>query len=196
MDQGLITLVSVVITAASTYFISKRKVRQDDVKILLEGWKAQYDQINARLKESEVREEQCVKNYEALSAQLQTLKASVTLLKASSPTVPIPMWVKDWNGVMLSLNDAYEKEFLFPNGKTREDYIGHTDTEVWGEEIAEQFRKNDNLAALSDEPISIYEKVEFASGHFKEYNIIKYRNKLADMVVTIAGIALPKPKKQ
>lgn len=198
MEQYLIPISTFILGLSGTiitWLRNKKESKQVDINTLLKQWEVQYHLINSRLQEAEEREKECLENYATMIKELNALKASVTLLKASAPTIPIPMWVKDTNGIMLSLNDAYEQTFLKPLGKTRNDYIGKTDTEVWGEEIAKEFRINDNIAALSDEPISVFENVNIGNGIFKEYNIIKYRNKIADLVISIAGIALPKPKK-
>lgn len=191
---NIITAIIAIVTGIIGFFTAKlsasskdKTTTKDEFVELIKMYKEEV----SKLKESE---DECINRYEELKKEFEVLRANVTLIKASSPTVPIPMWIKDINGVMLSLNDAYEEIFLVPLGKTRADYIGKKDIDIWGKEIAEVFKKNDDIAALSSEPISVFENINVGNGVFKKYNIIKYKNKIADMVVSIAGIALPKPK--
>lgn len=191
---NIITAIVAAITGIIGYYTAKLSASSKDKTTtkdeFIELIKIYKDELTG-LKASE---EECLYRYEELKKEFEVLRANVTLIKASSAAVPMPMWVKDVNGVMLSLNDSYEDTFLKPIGKTRADYIGKKDSDVWGEEIAEVFRKNDDIAAMSPDPISVFENVDVGNGVFKKYNIIKYRNTIADMVVSIAGIALPKPK--
>ena len=188
--------ITLVVGFIGSFFVFKGKrgdTINDQVKMLLDSMQSNIEGLKKDVAEAKNAEFKCQEINREVNRELATLKASFTLLKASSPNIPIPMWFKDINGVMLSVNDSYEEKFLIPLGKTRDDYIGKTDVEIWGEEIASEFWRNDQEALMSKDPISVFENVNAGKGIFERYNIIKYPSKIADVAVGIAGIALPKP---
>lgn len=70
-----------------------------------------------------------------------------------------PRWRKDENGVMTSLNQAYDVIYLRPNDKSRKDYIGLNDTEMWGKEIGQIFWENDRYVLETGNTLVKREKV-------------------------------------
>lgn len=60
--------------------------------------------------------------------------------------LPIPYWIKEKQGdkfIMIYLNDAYEKEYLIPNGFKKEDYLNNSDNAIWSDKISAAFNDND-----------------------------------------------------
>jgi len=177
------------------YLPSAKKQRSEDFKLLIESYQKQYKDIMEEVKSYKQKEQECLDRYSGLEVQLLKLQSNMSLLRASSPNIPIPMWVKDINGIMLALNDEYERAFLMPQGKRREDSVGKTDDDIWGSEMAIQLRESDMKAIDQDEPVIGIETIRIGDEkHPKLWNIIKYPNKIGDLVVTIGGIAFPEPK--
>lgn len=186
-----------IIAYMTKYLPSSKKQNSDDFKLLIETYQTQYKNIVEEVKAYKQKEQECLDRYSQLEEQLLRLQSNMTLMRASSPNIPIPMWVKDTNGTMLALNDEYERAFLMPKGKRREDYIGRKDDDLWGAELAKQFRSDDRLAIAQDEPIVILEPIQIGEDEdLRFYNIIKYPNKIGDLVVTVGGIAFPVPRKK
>lgn len=75
----------------------------------------------------------------------ETIKEQSYILEARKQS-PNLSWVKDENLVLLELNDAFVDILLTPNGLSREDYIGHTDFEVWDSVSASEYQKFDRKA--------------------------------------------------
>lgn len=119
-------------------------------------------------------------------------KNKITLLETAHHDLPFPQWLKDINGVMLSLNSAYEKMFLLPIGKTSEDYIGHTDFDIWPTDIAERFVENDNKAKNKGGYWMGIEPMWLKNSDISPYwRIAKYGRFVGNVCVGIAGIAIP-----
>lgn len=127
-----------------------------------------------------------------LKDKINGLENNILLLESAHQDLPIPMWLKDFKGNMLSVNLAYETIFLKPIGKERKDYVGKSDYDIWPKEIAEVFMKNDILIRRKREPRLITENIPDAMGKLIEWNILKYPRMSGNQLIGIAGIAIPK----
>ncbi len=80
-----------------------------------------------------------------LAMQAEKELEYVTRLVQAFNRLPVTMFLKKVVGrngsplLMVSINDTYERVWQV----SRHDYEGHYDAEVWPEEVAEQFAKND-----------------------------------------------------
>lgn len=126
----------------------------------------------------------------ALRIQNESLKTRLIIMESAHQDAPIPMWLKDTSGKMLSVNPAYEQEFLVPMGFTKDDYIGHTDSEVWGTEIGAEYALNDAVVAATKEMWLGTETVATPKGKF-QYAIMKYPRMENNFLIGVAGIAIP-----
>tara|TARA_R110002012_G_scaffold320805_1_gene545661 strand:- start:5553 stop:6206 length:654 start_codon:yes stop_codon:yes gene_type:complete len=117
----------------------------------------------------------------------EKIKNSLLLLSMSEDNYPAPKWLKSVDGVMLRLNKAYEKEFLLPFDITRDDYIGHTDFEIWPHEVAKKFREKDQMVIRSGEPITDIETVEYPDGTKENLEVTKYPWTINGTVFGVAG---------
>jgi len=124
-------------------------------------------------------------------AELSVLRAQMDNMKKAYPDLPIPLWLKDRNGIMLSLNDAYEKAFLIPQGKHRGDYIMQPDTAIWPTEVAELFKKND-IKAIEKEGSTriVFEDIPEMK-LLRNWQFLKYPYFIDGTLVGIGGIAIP-----
>ncbi len=73
------------------------------------------------------------------NASKKLLLAQHNQIKALFDATPVPMYAKDLNGRYILLNDAYLKFF----GKTREEMLGKTVTEVWSTPSAKRMAEDD-----------------------------------------------------
>ena len=125
-----------------------------------------------------------------LERENYALLHNIALLESAHQDLPLPMWLKDKDGKMLAVNLAYEKSFLQPIGKTRQDYINQTDFDIWPADVAERYRRHDRSVMNTSEPLYFREEMEL--GDVKEpVMVLKYPRSVAGIVVGVAGIALP-----
>lgn len=173
------------------FFINKKKV---DVASF-EALKTAYQQEFARLGESinglNVQIGMLQSQLEIKDREISVLKAQLENMKKAFPDLPIPLWLKDRNGIMLSLNDAYEKAFLIPQGKHRGDYIMQTDKEIWPERVAELFKKNDLKAIERGKSVRIVFEEAPEMDILKNWQFIKYPYYIDGTLIGIGGIAIP-----
>ena len=86
-------------------------------------------------------------------------------MRALIQAIPDLVWLKDIDGVYLSCNTRFEQFF----GALEEDIVGKTDYEFVDKELADFFRKNDQIAMDKGGPSSNEEWVSFASDGHREF---------------------------
>lgn len=181
MEVGLMQLALAVISggliqAFLSFLIRKRETNRGDFAQIVNTWK----EDNLRLREENELLRRTLNDHES---KIRALQYQVTMLESAHQDLPVPMWLKDLEGNMLSLNKEYEKVFLEPLGKTIDDYIGRKDVDIWPKEVAEKFRNNDEAVLREQGPI-----------HFTDenigYKIIKFPRYASGAIVGIAGIAI------
>lgn len=150
------------------------------------------ERLRTRVNELEKR----VSDYEKEQAEAKEregyYKNKLTLLQTAHHDLPFPQWLKDVNGVMLSLNGAYEKMFLVPLGKTADDYVGNTDFDIWPVDVAEKFVENDKKAKEKGGYWMGIEPIWIKNSDISPYwRIAKYGRFVGNVCVGIAGIAIP-----
>lgn len=165
------------------YFITRKKESRNDFDAIIKTWA----EDNRRLREMEAQSRARINE---LDSKVISLQNKITLLESAHQDLPIPMWLKDMDGVMLAVNASYEETFLIPNNKTIEDYIGKTDFDVWPKEVAESFRNHDKLVMRTKKVFNGEEDV-LIGGEMIQYSIIKYPRYAGRVIIGIAGIAIP-----
>lgn len=132
----------------------------------------------------------------SLEQENSLLSSRLRVVQHSILELPIPIWLKDTSGVMLMLNDAYERLLLTPIGKTREDYINKTDYDMWSQEIAREYIRTDQQVIHSGR---MYEKMEpFVDSFGKptKVRVIKCPvYAVSSIVVGVLGILIPNSDK-
>lgn len=113
------------------------------------------------------------------------------MLESAHSDLPIPQWLKDDSGRMLFFNRAYERTFLNPRGYEAKDYKGKMDSDVWPEDIAKEFYRNDMHVLTADKPWVGEETIENAEGERVKWRILKYSRKSGRHIIGVAGIAFP-----
>lgn len=126
-----------------------------------------------------------------LSSIRATMSLKISMFETARQNIPIPIWLKDTNGVMLSLNPAYEEIFLLPRNLTKEDYIGNTDYDVWPKKIADVFSENDRLVYTTGKTWQGTELISDKNGNTHPWHIMKYVRYSGDTKIGVEGIAFP-----
>lgn len=158
---------------------SRLNVAQDAMKDLLD----RHTKENITLRQE-------VQKIGDLQVSLERLRSKIALLESAHYDLPIPMWLKDVNGVMLAVNPAYEKQFLAPRGFYAKDYIGKTDKDIWPADIAKSYMDNDKQVLTTGE---VYQGTEYAPDqHGVNHKLltIKYPRYAGNFLIGIGGIAI------
>jgi hypothetical protein len=172
-----------------TFWISKRKERRADFESIANRYIDENDGLRADLRAATDRIESLNTRILGLERQLFGLQNKLSMMESAHMDAPFPMWLKDVDGTMLALNQAYEDAFLAPFGKSASDYIGRKDMDVWGEATAAIYERNDHLAAAGH-IVDVLEEVPLPTG-VVSWRVIKYVRKVGRVPVGIAGLAVP-----
>lgn len=152
-----------------------------------------------RIQELEKKEAESEKKIKDLQERVSQLEKERTMLEArflvfqsSHDSSPLPSWFKDLDGNVLACNKAYEKIFLRPRGYILEDYVGHSDIDVWPEHIAAAFRENDLRVIETGATLDTTETVQNKDKRDVPVRIIKYPRRLHGVSdpIGVAGIAI------
>lgn len=125
---------------------------------------------------------------------IQELK--IDAITAYFQYIPLPAWLKIYDPgiddfIMNDINLAYEREW----GISEFQYEGKTDAEVWGEEVAKEFRENDFIVINSRDAILTQETVPDSPNdpsNSRMWFIIKFPVIISDKTyIGVGGIAIP-----
>jgi len=202
MDSMITTIAAALFSggAASflTYKLGNRKQDETEFSSLIKVYKDLLDDNKETLKDYNTRLDDLERTVENLKTEvhrkdkeIQHLRNQLLIFESSHSDVPVPIWLKDTNGIMLFLNDEYEKAILRPLNKTKKDYIGETDFKIFPSDIASNFRKHDRRVQTQKKPIRFKERWQSTDGQWVEGDIIKYPRFLnRDTVIGIGGIII------
>ena len=127
-----------------------------------------------------------------LENEVSQLRSNMIILSIADDNYPNPKWMKSNDLMMLKLNKSYEDIYLKPFGKSRSDYIGKYDHDIWPEDVAFRFRENDRKVLMSKKPITFSEKVPTADGKEIEVEITKYPIIINGEIIGIGGFSVIK----
>lgn len=171
------TITSVLFTAIAALSGAVVFLWKQQSKVLSESIRLKDEQLKA-LRERETKLEEQVRDLTkrvfTLEVEKKDLEAKFMIFSSTHDNSPIPAWIKDASGRVLSCNKAYEDAFLRPRGYAISDYVGHDDFAVWPEAIAKDFRENDEMVRKSRSVWSGEEKIENVDGSFTKTRVIKY----------------------
>jgi PAS domain-containing protein len=198
MTDEAIRLIEIAAAAAVTlgaksgvdFFKKKRDSERVDFKTLLIELKSEIDTLKNERKEVSELNSILQKRVFELELIVKDLRNKIVLLGSAHDSSPLPSWLKDTDGTMLSLNQAYASAFLEPNGIKIEDYIGRSDFAVWPKDIAEEYQKND-LQVLKTRKDFIGEENIYINGKATKWKIIKWVRYVGRLPIGIAGKAVP-----
>lgn len=170
-----------VVTAIFNFIVHRSKEKRDDFESILNAFREE----NTRLR---VTENELKNKLNSLEEIVFGLKVKLIQLESAHLNMPIPKWIKDKDGTIITVNKAYEDMFLIPQGYTALDYIGKKDTDIWSEEIANDYMNND-VKAL-DRIVYAREKIILNKRTFYVL-VIKYPREVDGVTIGTAGIAVP-----
>jgi hypothetical protein len=181
------------LTKLFDYLMNLRKAESDDFDTIVAQWQQDNERLRQENKEHKDRQDELYKKIAEHEKKLSALNAKLLVMESSYMHIPLPSWLKDIDGTMLAVNDAYEMYFLIPNGFVKSDYIGKTDSDVWPENVAQEFIGNDILTLQSEKKIwfgkeTILIKDVDVSDNWRVLKYVRYAGNIA---VGVAGIAIP-----
>jgi hypothetical protein len=181
------------LTKLFDYLMNLRKAESDDFDTIVAQWQQDNERLRQENKEHKDRQDELYKKIAEHEKKLSALNAKLLVMESSYMHIPLPSWLKDIDGTMLAVNDAYEMYFLIPNGFVKSDYIGKTDSDVWPENVAQEFIGNDILTLQSEKKIwfgkeTILIKDVDVSDNWRVLKYVRYAGNIA---IGIAGIAIP-----
>lgn len=83
-------------------------------------------------------------------------------LEGTFNAIPDLVWLKDRDGVFLNCNHKFEKLY----GEKKANIIGNTDDKFVSKELAESFRRSDQIAMEADSPQTNEETLTFSDGGY------------------------------
>lgn len=183
--QLLIALLSGgVIQYIAQYFIAKKKHDQSEMEMIIRTW----SQDNERLREIEKQNRQRI---DSLENEITLLRAQIVALESAQLNLPIPMWLKDLKGTMLTINKAYEKSFLEPRGYEAKDYIGSKDTSIWTDKLASIFSYSDDMIRRGKDVYYSIVDVPYNDKYTDKWIVVKYPRLVNNDIIGIGGLAIP-----
>lgn len=202
----IITFGTAIITGISTWLITKAKSKAELNKTdaeIREAFRTQLlEQINSLSKRLSEMESLCQKqaleliDLRAQNSRLQTLMEDqfnhIAIMQCYYNNIPRPAWLKDADGFMYYINDAYEREWNISKYK----YEGNPDSFVWPEQYAKEFRANDYIVAKEKRGMHFVEKVpvdpsDLSKGD-RTWDVYKFPVIYKEDFIGIGGIATPR----
>jgi hypothetical protein len=196
MNSELLKILGIIFGAGGlggflTYKLGNRKQDNSEFisvvteyKQLVEGYKAEVGELR--------KEVLSLKTFlDKKHDEVVHLRNQLMIFESSHVDIPVPMWLKDTKGVMLFLNEEYERLILHPSGKTSKEYIGHTDFDVWPKEVARLFTSNDKEVMRKKKPVEFVETWAGQNDVVFEGRLLKFPRFLnRNTVIGIGGIIM------
>lgn len=176
------------ITGVLAWLINNRKDKRTGFKEIIEL----LEKDNGRLREEFAQLRNEFESYKEVSYKreaentklIHNLQIKINLVESAHLDLPVPQWLKDTSGTMLSINPAYERVF----GVLASDYIGKKDADVWDKDIADAFLTNDREVMITKEAV---QRREFIKNDYHEgyWEILKFPRYEGRTLIGIGGIA-------
>ena len=166
-----------------TYLARIRKSSLDELRDVIKDRKEEIERLRRLEAENTI-------SIRALESKLSSMESKILLMESAHYDLPLPQWLKDMNGTMLSLNAEYERIFLKPLDLRSSQYIGKNDSMVWGEDIARHFRIMDHEVMRKQTHVFTVETIPDASGICRKWEILKYPRFAGNVMIGVGGIAL------
>lgn len=186
-----------VLTQVFTFILNRDKAKEtaekNDFQTIVEQWQSD----NKRLRDENQKHLQTQNDlYKKLAdheRKISALNTKLLIMESAYMHIPVPSWLKDLDGTMLALNEAYEDNFLKPLGLCRADYIGKTDFDIWDEETANEYQQNDVKVLNSIEKVWFGKEKIVLNGVdvTDQWKMLKYVRFAGDLEIGIGGMAIP-----
>lgn len=210
------TGIGAVITTIITTLVAVRKSNKErietTVKLALEERKAELEEAEAGNKHLLTAMQLYQKDNKELRADVDELKKKTEELEGhllnektlrlkmqvqlsvymqAHLSMPLPMWVKDKEFRMVSVNKPYWRVFLKPKGIDMHEYSGRNDSEIWGNEVGTLFNRHDRLAKKNGFWVGRERITVEGADWTEDWVFVKYRLEENDDFVGIGGVAIP-----
>ena len=136
----LIIFIGAVLTSGYNFYDSNQTTRK------LERKQLEIDTLKAN---ADDMEQQII----VLQFKVETLIQNQIRFDRLEDQYANPRILKDMNGNVLSLNEAYYQDFMKPFGFKKEDY--RNDVQFWGVEFSEKIRSLEQLAIKSERAVTV-----------------------------------------
>lgn len=186
-----------VLTQVFTFILNRDKAKEtaekNDFQTIVEQWQSD----NKRLRDENQKHLQTQNDlYKKLAdheRKISALNTKLLIMESAYMHIPVPSWLKDLDGTMLALNEAYEDNFLKPLGLCRADYIGKTDFDIWDDETAKEYQQNDVKVLNSIEKVWFGKEKIVLNGVdvTDQWKMLKYVRFAGDLEIGIGGMAIP-----
>lgn len=181
-----------VLAVVAIYLLVKyTQQKRDDSAGRAEARQTEFmDQVLERLENVEELNSNLRERVTSLEKENTHLKETIRLLEGSQMDLPVPAWFKDREGRLLSMNKACEVTFFLPYGYKAKDVVGRRGEEIWSEGTADYFTAVDEIVMLTREPQLFVAVLNGVRGE-ERWKVLKYPRLAGNVVVGVAGIALP-----
>ena len=192
-EQIILTLLVPCIMALASVVALLWKNQRSSTEDIIQHLKEEVQQLQVQVAELKSTEKSLQEQVNQLQQERAQLQTQFLLLQTSHESSPLPMWIKDQSGRVLAANEAYEKYYLRPIGKTLEDWIGNYDRDVFPQDVAEDWGKNDLWVFQNELTFDGEELVDIGGGRRARHRIIKHPRYARGISrpFGIAGIAIP-----
>jgi len=126
-----------VITKVGDLFLKKRGESRIDFNTLL----TELRNDNAYLREEN---KEYRKSIDELREEITIIRSKMQTFESGQMDLPLPMWLKDLDGKMLSFNRAFVDIFLKRYEIEEHKYLGNYDHDVWPADVAATFKLHDD----------------------------------------------------
>jgi PAS domain S-box-containing protein len=114
------------------------------------------------------------------------LRASERRFLAFVNNTAVVAWIKDQEFRYVFINRTFEEQL----GLTPAKILGKTDFDLWPENVAEEFRRNDEAVFRSGTMLQIYESIPNVDGKLRYYRVFKFQFRDASERRFVGGIAV------
>lgn len=186
-----------VLAVVAIYLLVKyTQHKKDDTASRAEARQTEFmDQVLERLEKVEKLNLDLRDRVTSLEKENTHLKETIRLLEGSHNDLPVPAWFKDREGRLLSMNKACEVTFFLPFGYKGKDVVGRVGAEIWSEGTNDYFQSVDEIVMLTREPQIFIAVINGIRG-VERWKVLKYPRLAGNVVVGVAGIALPEEENE
>ena len=180
-------------TQIFNFVLKRQEAEKDDFESIVDQWQSDNKRLREENQNHIIKQNQLFKKISELEKRISNLNTKLLIMESAGMNIPLPTWLKDLDGTMLAINDSYELYFLKPINRTKQDYIGKTDFEIWDEEIAKIYKENDVAVLNSVKKIWFGEEPILLNGKdvTKQWKMLKYVRFAGDLKIGIGGMAIP-----
>ncbi len=104
--------------------------------------------------------------------------------RAFLDSMPAIAWIKDSRFRYLWISASYGRVL----GKTLQEMRGRDDFEIWPQELARQYRKDDELALRANGPVQSFESAPYSDGSAARWLVVKFPLPDVTGALGVAGI--------